>query len=642
MIIQNQKTMEAFSQYQPLFAEAINSGRIGVCKWIEAGTTIDTALPEIGNLTDDKKEWRAVIVRYIDDNCMASFESDARNPYDFLINRDSEDSVEESPIPLVRLTQMLGGVPPLEIKFKAEILREAHKSPRTIYVPIEDAQRERAHKELTAKYAFDGKLPSSILVISVRSKSYQAESLGQSWLAHKESESSEFWKRNHFPSICRFMVYDIEKQGPIQKEADDFGFWYSVMLMAINEWDSSTIQAYRLYKLGVFMNCEAMSESFQMLADRLRDAKRSIERSIKKDIEGYACEELELPDFKVEIPVALKIPKGDECTVKKMSFHLLSDGAATDTAIWGKAQRIAENELAGSIKSASRALDQTADKMRSNCTFSADEVLPLSKYQSEDLKDKTDEIYQQIVHIQGILPKENVSANTDLQEAAYRVKRNLLGRVLKRPAIWSVLLGMLLLLASAIPALSDSLMSRNDSLSTLSYVICGSVITITVAALLVLLSQKAELNILIAQYNQRLKDAYNRLVENAGDYSSYMSAIASYSRGRSYLNLSNQKKSASSSAHFSKYKHIKAINILLGKLKAWSKAYHLNVDFTTKRPETRAEIDTTVAPRENKLYSLATGDTYPVAINNSGMSMDSPYPFVKQIAIIREELYEDE
>ena len=86
--------MEAFSQYQPLFAEAINNGRIGVCKWIEAGTTIDTALPEIGSLTDDKKEWRAVIIRYIDDNCMAAFESDARNPYDFLINRNAEDSVE--------------------------------------------------------------------------------------------------------------------------------------------------------------------------------------------------------------------------------------------------------------------------------------------------------------------------------------------------------------------------------------------------------------------------------------------------------------------------------------------------------------------------------------------------------------------
>lgn len=613
-----------------------------MCKWIETGTTIDTALPEIGSLTDDKKEWRAVIVRYIDDNCMATFESDARNPYDFLINKDAEDSVEESPIPLVRLTQMLGGIPPLEIKFKAEILREPHKAPRTIYTPIENAQRERAHKELTAKYAFDGKPPSAILIISIRNKSWQAENVERSWLAHKESDSSEFWKRNHFPSICRFMVYDVEKQGPIQKEADDFDFWYSVMLMAINEWDSSTIQAYRLYRLGVSMDPEAMSDSFQMLADRLRDAKHGIEQSIKKDVEGQACEELGLPDFRVEIPVALKIPKIDDYAAKKMSFHLLSEGAATDTAIWEKAQRIAESELTGSIKSASRALDQTADKMRSSCTFSADEVTPLSRYQTEDLKSETDELYQQIVHIQGVLPKENVSANAELQAASYRVRRNLLGRVLRRPAIWTIVLSVALLLASAIPALVDCLVNQGASLTTLSYVMCGSIIAVIAAAALVLLSQKAELNILIAQYNQRLKDAYNKLIENAGEYTSYMSAIASHSRGCSYLNLSNQKKNASNSAHSSKYKHIKAINVLLGKLVVWSKAYHLNVDFTTKRPEMRVDIDTTVAPLENKLYSFATGDTYAVAINNSGMSMDSPYPFAKQIAIIREELYEDE
>lgn len=634
--------MEAFSQYQPLFAEALNSGRIGVCKWIEAGTTIDTALPEIGSLTDDKKEWRAVIVRYIDDNCMASFESDARNPYDFLVNRDTEDSVAESPIPLVRLTQMLGGVPPLEVKFKAEVLREPNKAPRTIYTPIEDVQRKRAHRELTAKYAFDGKLPSAILVISIRRKSWQSENVERSWLAHKESDSSEFWKRNHFPSICRFVVYDMEKQGPVQKEADDFGFWYSVMLMAINEWDSSTVQAYRLYTLGVSMNPEAMSDSFQMLADRLRDAKHSLEQSIRKDVEGRACEELGLPDFKVEVAVALKTPKIDDYTEKKTTFGVLSEGAATDIANWERIRGTAENELTASIKSANRALDQTADKLRSSCTFSADEVTPLSRYQAEDLKSETDRLYQKIVHIQGILPKENVSADAELQQAACKVRHNLLGRVLKRPAIWTIVFSALLLLASAVPALSDCLTNRDASLTTVAYVVCGSIIAVIVAALSVLLAQKAQLNILIARYNQRLKDAYNKLIENAGEYSSYMSAIASHSRGRSYLNLSNQKKYASNSAHFSKYRHIKAINVLLGKLAVWSKAYHLNVDFSSMRPETRIEIDTSIAPPENKLYSLATGDTYAVAINNSGMSMDSPYPFAGQIAIIREELYEDE
>ena len=83
VIIQNQKTIDVFQKYQPLFADAINNNRIGVCKWIESGTTIDTALPELRNLTDDKEEWRAVIVRYIDDSSMAAFDSDPRNPYDF-------------------------------------------------------------------------------------------------------------------------------------------------------------------------------------------------------------------------------------------------------------------------------------------------------------------------------------------------------------------------------------------------------------------------------------------------------------------------------------------------------------------------------------------------------------------------------
>lgn len=642
VIIQNQKTMEAFSQYQPLFTEAINSGMVGVCKWIESGTTVDTALPELNSLTDDKEEWRAVIVRYIDDHGMASFESDARNPYDFLINQGTEDIVEESPVPLIRLTQMLGGVPPLEVKFKAEVLREPHKAPRTIYVPVDDTQREQAHRALTKKYAFNGKLPSSILIISVRDKSYQEENLGRSWLSHKESESSEFWKRNHFPSVCRFMVYDIEKQGPVQKEADDFGFWYSVMLMAVNEWDSGTIQAYRLYTLGISVNPEAMSESFQMLADRLRDAKHYIERSIRKDVESQMRDELGLPDFKLDVPVALNLPKTDDCTVKKLPFHLLSEGANTDIAAWSKARQSAENILANSIRSAERTLDRTADKMRANCTFAEEDVLPLGKYQTEDLKQETGKLYQQIVRIQSDLPKEDVSSNAELQSASDKVKEQLLGRVTRQPAIITIILAALLVLLSAIPAFVHYITEHHSSLPTIAYVLCGCVLVVTATALFVLISQKAKLDLFVLLYNQRLKNAYNKLVESAGDYSAYMSGIASHARGCSYLNISDRKKYAADVDHFSKYKHVKAISVMLGKLRAWSRAYHLNVDFASKRPETRVDVDVTVAPVENKLYSFATGELYPVAINHSGMSMSSPYPFASRIAIIREELYEDE
>ena len=81
---------------------------------------------------------------------------------------------------------------------------------------------------------------------------------------------------------------------------------------------------------------------------------------------------------------------------------------------------------------------------------------------------------------------------------------------------------------------------------------------------------------------------------------------------------------------------------MLSRLKGWSKAHHLDVDFSSIRPETRVELDITQTPFESKLYSINSGNLYPVAVNNSGMNMYSPFDFIAKIEIDREELYDDE
>ncbi len=47
VLIQNQKTMESFLQHHSIFADALNQKKIDTCLWMEAGTTIDTAIPEL-------------------------------------------------------------------------------------------------------------------------------------------------------------------------------------------------------------------------------------------------------------------------------------------------------------------------------------------------------------------------------------------------------------------------------------------------------------------------------------------------------------------------------------------------------------------------------------------------------------------
>lgn len=644
IIIQNSKTLESFSQYRSLFAEILSRSRIGVCRWNESGTTIDTALPELHTLTDDKEEWRAIIVRFIDDNCMAAYESAPQNPYDFTVNqRQDKFKIRESEVPLIRLTQMLGGVPPLEVQFEPEVIKEEHRAPRTEYRPVVDEERDRAYQSLVQKYTFDGKMPSAILIVSLRKKVASVnETIGSTWISHKESESSEFWKRNQYPSICRFLVYDYETQGPIQKEADGFNFWFSVMLLSVNEIDSGTLQAYRLYTVNTVMNRSAMADSFQNMADRLRDAKYTINRDLRKDMEDQVGNEEPLPDYRVAVPVVLKLPGTEEREVRTRSFHLLSDGAMTDLAIWNRQRREVENDLAASVRLAERALDQTADRMRGSFSFDEEEVEPLNKYQEEDMRRETEILYHNIVGIQGTLPTDKMTSDERIMEVSKEVRSNLIGRVVKQAAINMFLIVILLSLFSVLPALVQFVNGAQGDIAALICVLPAGLAVIALCALFVLSVQKARLNTMIRKYNQCMKNALNKLVDNADDYSEYMGAIASHVRGSSYMNLSSRKKYFYSEEHNLKYKHIRAINALLGKLKNWSKAYHLEVDFTAKRPDTRVEMDTALPPAECRLYSFEAGESYSVGINNSGMTIQSPLSFASKIEILREELYDDE
>jgi len=120
-----------------------------------------------------------------------------------------------------------------------------------------------------------------------------------------------------------------------------------------------------------------------------------------------------------------------------------------------------------------------------------------------------------------------------------------------------------------------------------------------------------------------------------------LSNIASHQRGHSYLALSKRKKYKVDNAHYAKYKHIKAIDIFLSKLKAWSTAYHLKTDFVSPIIDEDATVDVFLSPTKNGMYTFETSSSYAVPVNNSGETVDSPFCFAEKLEIIREELYDD-
>lgn len=639
VLIQNSSTLRSFEQHISLFMEAVNDNRIGVCKWNEGGTSIDTALPGIAELTNDKKNWRAVIVRLEDDDAMREFESREDNPFDFHENTFA-DELSESQVPLIRLTHILGGVPRPEIEFEQRLIQKDFEKPVRALVPVENREADEAYMELCKKYEFDGNPPSVILLISAR-KSYDGAFVKEIQALVRESDSSEFWKNNRYPSICRFMVYDFAKRGPVQKEADEFSFWMSVLLMSLNDEPSDSIQAYKLYRVQASMNKDALEDSFQYSVNRLRAARQTLEKHIYKAADLPDSVESDLPPYQLRVTVDARYTKDMNREKRSERFGVFSTGNAEEMNQWEQSCREDEKRMEHSLRIAGRTLDQTAEGVRSECRFNADEVAELDKYQLEDMEREIDRIYSEIIAIQGRIPSDDGYFTDSLKEAASKVKEELRLRAARPPVFVLVGTAFILLALAKIPAVIDLVANDKGEPLTLAALTAAELLLLIAGAAAALLIQKKRVRKLAAAYNALINEFYMKLTTNAVEQGRYISSIVSHSRGCSYIDLSQRKKLVSDTSISEKYKHIRAINEFISRIRGWTRAFGVDVDFDYSVDDMESMMDISSSPTENTLYTFETGGSYHVPLNTSGEFLDSPFGFAEKLEITREELYDD-
>lgn len=74
----------------------------------------------------------------------------------------------------------------------------------------------------------------------------------------------DFWSYNEYPKNVRFIVTDIGRPKSKLDERELFLWIHGIMLMAVNELSSSSLEAYRVYCMKVQADSEKMSAFFQM------------------------------------------------------------------------------------------------------------------------------------------------------------------------------------------------------------------------------------------------------------------------------------------------------------------------------------------------------------------------------------------
>jgi len=657
VLIQNQSTMESYEMFHPLFLEAINKGQIGTCRWIESGKNLKLALPEIQSLTVDKEKWRAIIVRVQDEMEMRRFEADEENPYDFLINRDVDPEnrpIKESEVPLIRLTHMLGGIPAPELTFSdhlstdkeivgedAEIAEDriAYK----VYKPQHNAENERLHKELSEQYDFDGKRPDEILILTFHKKAnistnYEVEF---SWSNYLEIHSSEFWRRNNYPGKCRFLAYDYEMQGRVQRDNDLFNFWMSVMLLATNEVSPSTLQAYRLYKISTEFNKLRMQQAFQDKVDDLVGTRSYIEYEIKRDREIRLSDSEDTSD----VPLYRRDIRVEQDGIKRVGliepreFKLCAESSSAEFGLWEGRCGAVENGLDQMFKGADRALEKSTDRMRKQEEVLEYEVRPLNHFQIEDMQGELDSLYVQILNAQDELTGLSSQNRSKLREASESVKETLRPKIISGTALMifgSIVLGLVMVFAPGI------IYKHTEVKKVCLFGLIAFLCLLAVYGLVefaVLKIQHRRLSERIMDYNQASEAIQKGLTQSIKQLSDFVSNVVSYARGNNYLNLLERQKHQLEYAFDIYHRHMIATNGMLDKLRRWGKAYYLTIDFDPEADNSfRADID--LPPQENYLYTFDHNSGYEISVNETGEMINSPFDFVSKLNIIREELFE--
>jgi hypothetical protein len=434
----------------------------------------------------------------------------------------------------------------------------------------------------------------------------------------------------------------MERQGPVVESADMFKFWASTMMVAVNKIDASSLQAYKLYKLDICINDDAIRTSFHRTFTRLMGGRTYIKASIHLESQRSDNIESIIPDYKVDVPVEMKkTKKNKKAGIDPTSFRLAARRTAFDMQKWDAMKKEADESTKSTVDVAEQSLDRTADKIRNHLSFSESGDFRVDKFQIREVKSKLDTIYNNILSTQSELPRDSLAFEEELRIADAGVRERIHIRITKSQALGFYIV---MALMSGLLIIPTVLLYRQYGFGTIYGIIILLVIGLSFPAIvkaLTLLWQRMKLRKALRKYKEIHTDLTTKIYNNVSLYSTYMSDISTHARGSSFLRTVQQQKLLKETMYSEKQQHLKDISLFLSYVNDWSIAFYCPVEIEQTEEIGSEYIDTQVPSNKNEFYTFDYGMSYQVPLNNTGDMLCSPVGFIDRILIEREELYDD-
>lgn len=553
---------DSFQEHRYLFEEFIRDGDLVVCDWRREGTSVRTSVPELPAALADDEEWCAIVACDLRDaEGLPRPEEDRfyANPFDFPENYDTprDAPLEESSRPIIRLSQMLGGIP------DRVALREATGDGVAINRFDIVHPRSSDHFDLLERYRLGVPRPMRMVAITPRDVDERlSRELSRRRLPDRRSEARRFWERNGYSAITRFVACDFE-QGPKRDlmaelhtsseaaaaeraiaQRQWLGYWLSVLTLSQAELEGDDLRPYELYRLEVEVDRRSVDDvlsarrgMWEASMDILR-TRISLEQSLLSRSEYRVAD---APDCTTHIPMEFDLVRTDHLQANPEVVGMFRDIPANDVQAWLKERRQSREALRDLLYAPRRGLRNAVTSFHRTNTIAASELeyCILNVYETERLKDEVEEEELRLTRDLRANPLsfEHVSAPIERQDGAVRESIELRSSRASSVAAIAVAVATCLLGASHLLAGEGANAYERGVALMGALVGCAS---LGVCGLVTIRHQRQAVRRAYRRYNEAVIGIYDRMRNDMDEMGKRLSRFATF--GKQWAILERQRR----------------------------------------------------------------------------------------------------
>lgn len=552
----------SFQRNAYLVDEYRRRGLFEICDWHPAGMSVRTAVPTVHSLLDGEDEWCAIVACDLrHDNPPATEDPHFDNPFDFpdSYRRDPDAAVEESEHAVVRLAQMLGGLP-TKLRTRPHERREAGKA----FVSYEiHEERGESYFDMERRYNLGIARPSRIVIVSprdfdgdlYRARADELRSEGMEVVGRSGLSDRNFWERNCYPDSARFVVCDRslpsvddgedlrldKEQGKLVHAYDAARersfwskYWLCMLTLMTAELRPDQLRPYRLYSVDVDVD--------QVLLRRQLDDRYTSWTVARRKV----AEQIELEAGRTRRAVASSAPASYEASIEarfelgsRASLHadpsqfaFVQRNNPTDLAEWdsqGSAIRAGFRKLLAAPRRSVRTAVEAFGRSRMLTREELDANM-LGERERFDLEEDLDELEFQMARETGPVVFPIVGYQDQLGQRCDAIDERMRARP-KRSLISGIVASLVAGLAIGFLPQLANLAAGKGIASGIVPLVAAYVAVVAVVLLVALFWQWYGIVSPLIALNDWLEPAYDRLEADRQRTSRRLSQYATFCRG---------------------------------------------------------------------------------------------------------------